>query len=94
MTHSYNTKKDLLKDLVQYNLCFKRTIDKTEVGKYSDNEDVYVDYQYNNYLCTLDEWTNTRILLGIFKCVNTIKNIMIAGLACGIIGIILSFIAK
>lgn len=95
MGNKYNTQKDLLRELVQYGFCYKETIDSKEVDKYSEDDSVYVEYKYNNKLCTLDKYTNTRILLGIFKCVNTIKNILIAGIVLGIVGVVLSmFIGK
>lgn len=94
MAKNYNTPKSLLRDLSKYNLCYKEVIDYNEAKQYADEDDVYVDIQGSYYLCSLDKFTDTRLLIGIFKCVNTIKNIMIAGLICGIIGVALSFIIK
>ena len=48
------------------------------------------NYKINNG--ELNEFTNTYILLGIYKCVNIIKNIFIASLVCGTIAIIISLL--
>lgn len=47
-------------------------------------------YQYGIGDGELDDLTNTRILFRIFKCVNFMKNVLIAGLVCGGIGIVLA----
>lgn len=95
MAKKYNTPKSLLKDLSKYNLCCKEVINRNEAEQYTDKDDVYVDIQSSCYLCSLDEFTNTRLLLGIFKCVNTIKNILITGVVLGVAGIILKlFVSK
>ena len=83
-----NTTKDLLKELAQYNFVQKEVIPVSDISKYKNSEDKYVFS--NASLCTFDEYTNTRILLGIFKCVNTIKNILITGMVLGVAGIILN----
>lgn len=87
MGNTYNTKKDLIRDLAQYNLCHKEAITREEAEEYMGNEDFYVDFTGNYYLCTLDKPTNTRILLRIFKCINFIKNVVLAGLIGGGVGI-------
>ena len=46
------------------------------------------NYKINNG--ELNEFTNTYILLGIFKCVNLIKNFIITGLVCGAVAIVIS----
>lgn len=81
-----NPKKELIKELAINNFCSKKLIPLEEVPKYKNNPDKYV--HINTYLCEMDEFVNTRILLGIFKCVNFIKNAILAGLICGGIGII------
>lgn len=87
-----NTNKDLLRELATYDFCPKELIEVKDVPRYKNEKDKYV--LSNTYLCEMDNLVNTRILIGIFKCVNTIKNIMIAGLICGIVGVALSFIIK
>ena len=88
MGNVYNSKKNLIQELAKYNLCRKEVITKEESNKYANEEDKYIDLaEMHYYLCELDDFTNTRILLGIFKCVNFIKNVILAGLICGGIGI-------
>lgn len=41
----------------------------------------------HNGFNALNNQTNTQILLDIFKCVNFIKNVILAGLVCGGIGL-------
>lgn len=90
MTKKYNTPKLLLKDLSKYNLCCKEVINRNEAKQYTDKDDIYIDIQSNCYLCSFDKFTDTRLLLGIFKCVNTIKNTLITGVVLGVAGIILN----
>lgn len=89
MAKNYNTPKSLLKDLSKYNLCYKEVIDYNEANQYADEDDVYVDIQGGYYLCSLDKFTDTRLLIGIFKCVNFMKNVLVAGLVCGGIGVLI-----
>lgn len=85
--------KDILRELAPHNLCLKRTLTPDQIANRKRRPDEIIEK--NMYLCTLDEYTNTRILLGIFKCVNTIKNILITGIVLGIIGVVLSmFVGK
>lgn len=83
--------KEFIKELFKYNLCKTAKIDNSKLVdyqvKYGDQIQETGD---NSFFCEIDESTNTRILLKIFKCVNAIKNIFIVGLICEIIGIILS----
>lgn len=89
MAKNYNTPKSLLRDLSKYNLCYKEVIDYNEANQYADEDDVYVDIQGGYYLCSLDKFTDTRLLIGIFKCVNFMKNVLVAGLVCGGIGVLI-----
>jgi hypothetical protein len=79
MGNLYNTKKDLLRELAEYNLCAKEAISNQEAQNYIGDDDSYVDYAGSNYLCKMDNLVNTRILFRIFKCVNFIKNVVLAG---------------
>ena len=84
--------KNFMKELLKYSLCKTTKIDNSQLVDYQAKygEQVHEKGE-NSYLCEIDESTNARILFKIFKCVNTIKNLFIAALVCGIIGIILSF---
>lgn len=83
-----SNKKNLIKQLAIFDFCNKTIIPEDKIQKYKKDENSYI--QNNMYLCEIDEYTNTRILLGIYKCVNLIKNIFIASLACGAIAIVIS----
>lgn len=82
-------KKELIKALFNYDLCKKTAIDKSKLDEYKDNPNYYVATAYDgkSYLCKIDDDVNTMILFQIFKCVNFIKNVVLAGLVCGGIGI-------
>lgn len=41
----------------------------------------------------IDEYTNTRLLLGIYKSVNFMRNVLIVGLIVGAIAIIINLIS-
>ena len=82
--------KNIFDDLFTYDFCKSTKIDDTNV-QLPDNSSI-CSFGEEKYLCEWDEYVNTRILLRIFKCVNLIKNILIVGLICGVVGVILSFI--
>lgn len=84
--------KELLKELSLYNLTKETNLSREEKEKVlSDKPESYIkESDMHFYLCELDDLTNTRILFRIFKCVNFMKNVLIAGLVCGGIGIVLA----
>ena len=82
-----NINKDLLRELATYDFCPKELIEVKDVSRYKNEKDKYV--LSNTYLCEMDDLVNTRILLGIFKCVNFMKNVLVAGLICGGIGVLI-----
>lgn len=58
-------------------------------------DDAYiVRTETQNYICEYDEYVTQRILIRIFKCVNFIKNFIIASLACGIAYFVITFIQR
>lgn len=83
-----NNKKKLIRDLAKYDFVPKTVMPVEDIAKLKKDDDVEI--LDNMYSCQMDDLTNTRILLGIFKCVNFIKNVLIAGLVCGGVGIILA----
>lgn len=84
------SKKDLLKELANNNFCEKTKLTPEQVAKLKGKPDIYIEK--NMYLCKLDDTTNTRILLGIYKSINFIQNIIIASIICTIIAIIIGII--
>lgn len=84
--------KKLLKELADYDFCLKVPIPPQEVSKVKDNPDKVV-YK-NTYICEADDYVNTRILFDIFKCINLMKNLVLTGLVCGIIGIVTMIVLK
>ena len=84
--------KTFMRELFKYDLCKTTKIDNSQLVDYQAKYGEQVQEKgESSYLCEIDESTNTRILLKIFKCVNIIKTIFIIGLICEIIGIIISF---
>lgn len=84
--------KTFMRELLKYDLCKTTKIDNSQLVNYQAKYGEQVQEKgESSYLCEIDESSNARILFKIFKCVNTIKNLFIAAIVCGIIGIILSF---
>lgn len=83
--------KNLLDELFNYKLCKIKEVSELEAKKLKKDETNHICTSYDNnfYLCEMDDLVNTRILLGIFKCVNFMKNVLVAGLVCGGIGVLI-----
>ncbi len=87
-------KNELIKELSQYELTKETSLSKEEANAADkDNHDIYIkEKDMHYYLCELDDLTQTRILFKIFKCVNFIKNVIIAGIALGVLGCIMAIV--
>ena len=92
--------KNYWNDLYQYKFCKITEIPYNEVAKHKIRDDAYVyesselNAQSPSFLCEHDEYVTNRILIRIFKCVNFIKNFIIASLACGIAYFVITFIQR
>lgn len=82
--------KKIFDDLFVYDFCKSTKIDNADIQL--PNNSTICSFGEEKYLCEWDEYVNTRILLRIFKCVNLIKNILLIGLICGLIGAILAVV--
>lgn len=79
------------KDLIRYGFTKETNLSKTEkdeILKTNPHANIK-ESEMHFYLCEMDDLVNTRILLGIFKCVNFMKNVLVAGLVCGGIGVLI-----
>lgn len=85
-------KKELIKELSQYELTKETPLSKEESNAVDNaNPDIYIkEKDMHYYLCELDELTQMKILFKIFKCVNFIKNVIIAGCVLGVLGVIVA----
>lgn len=86
-TTKFNVNKKLLNELANNGFCLRVKVPPQEIHKYKDNPEYVIDS--DGYLYDFDDLVNTRILLGIFKCVNFMKNVLVAGLVCGGIGVLI-----
>lgn len=82
--------KNIFDDLFAYDFCKITKIDNPNIQP-SNNSNI-CSFGTEKYLCELDEHVNTRILLGIFKKVNFIANVILAGLICGGVAIVISLL--
>lgn len=86
------SKKDLLRALSQHGLCERTTLTPEQVARYKGKTNVYVEH--NKYLCQLDETTNTRLLLGIYNCLNFMRNVVIFSAIASVISVIIAIISS
>lgn len=74
----------------RYNELNKNSLDNSITSIKNTNEFSRQLRQYDIGNGELDDLTNARILFRIFKCVNFMKNVLIVGLVCGVIGVVLA----